>query len=211
MKLLGLTPSPFFRKCIIVMEEKGLDYDVETLMPFQKTESLMSMNPLGKIPILVDQDFAIPDSSVICAYLEKRFPVQSLYPEDPLEYAYALFWVEYADTKMVQVIGTVLFERLAKPIMVPRQQADEELIERCLNVDLPPIFDYLESKIPHNQDYIYSKLSIADISIGVHLASLKFIGYKIDSDRWPRTSFYFDKLMTRPSFVKSMINQTKIK
>ena len=61
MKLYGLTPSPFYRKCIVLMEEKGLEYETERLIPMPKTAKLLSMHPMGKIPILQDGEHFIAD------------------------------------------------------------------------------------------------------------------------------------------------------
>ena len=47
LKLKGATPSPFYRKVMIVLEEKGLDYETEMLIPFPKTPELLAMSPLG--------------------------------------------------------------------------------------------------------------------------------------------------------------------
>ena len=63
MKLYGLTPSPFYRKCRVVFEEKGLAYEVEPCAPLPKTPELLARHPLGKIPYLVDGELTVPDSS----------------------------------------------------------------------------------------------------------------------------------------------------
>src|SRR5262249_18434378 len=72
MKLYGASLSPFVRKVRIILEEKGIPYETEELVPLPKTPALLAMHPLGKIPILCDGDVVVPDSSVICAYLEKK-------------------------------------------------------------------------------------------------------------------------------------------
>src|SRR5262245_9129477 len=100
MKLYGALLSPFVRKVKIMLEEKGIAHECENLIPLPKTPELLAMNPVGKIPILVDGELTIPDSSVICAYLEKTHPAPAVYPSDPAEYARALFLEEYADTFM---------------------------------------------------------------------------------------------------------------
>src|SRR5258708_7762767 len=100
MKLYGANRSPFFRKARVVLEEKGIPYQVERLAPVPKTPELLAMHPLGKIPILRDGDVVVPDSSVICAYLERVHPKPALYPESAADLAAALFLEEFADTRM---------------------------------------------------------------------------------------------------------------
>jgi len=107
MKLYGATASPFVRKCRIVLEEKGLPYELENPVP--------GLHPLGKMPVLHDGDVVVPDSSVISAYLEKTHPLPALYPEDPAELARALFLEEYGDTQMSEGMGAIVLERIVKP------------------------------------------------------------------------------------------------
>lgn len=85
----GATPSPFVRKVLIALSEKGLDCELQALMPIPKTPELLALNPVGKIPIFQDGDLILPDSSVICAYLERTHPEPSLYPSDPALYGRA--------------------------------------------------------------------------------------------------------------------------
>ena len=48
------------------------------------------MHPMGKVPILKDGDLIVPDSSVICAYLERSRPGRPMYPAGAADYARAL-------------------------------------------------------------------------------------------------------------------------
>jgi glutathione S-transferase len=80
MKLYGTRQSPFDRKVLVVLVEKGIPYETEHLAPAPKTPELLALHPMGKIPILRDGDVVVPDSSVICAYLEKKHPAPALYP-----------------------------------------------------------------------------------------------------------------------------------
>src|SRR5258705_9510740 len=87
---------------------------MEALLPVPKTPELLAMHPMGKIPILRDGDVVVPDSSVICAYLERVQPSPALYPQDAAEFAAALFLEEYADTRMSEIIGGVAFETFVR-------------------------------------------------------------------------------------------------
>jgi glutathione S-transferase len=199
MKLYGATPSPFFRKCRVVLEEKGIPYETERLAPVPKTPELLALHPMGKIPILRDGAVVVPDSSVICAYLEKKFPSPALYPDDPAEYAKALFLEEYADTKMGEVMGGIFFERFVKPNVL-QQKTDEAVVTAKLENDLPGVMDYLERQVPADRDSVLARFGIADAALGAHLGNLTFAGVEIDARRWPRTARYYAALLARPSF-----------
>jgi glutathione S-transferase len=203
MKLYGLTPSPFYRKCRVAFEEKGLAYEVEPCAPIPKTPELIARHPLGKIPYLVDGELTVPDSSVICAYLEKLQPAPPLYPETADEFAQALFLEEYADTRISEVVGGIVYERLVRPHVL-KEEPDEERVASILRDELPGVLDYVESRAPESGDHIFSRFGIADIALGAHLSGLHFGQVELDAARWPRTAAYLASLLARPSFKTAM-------
>lgn len=88
MQLLMSPPSPFVRKVRVTLRETGLLDQVEevriTTSPMASDATLMSANPVAKIPTLLRDDGpAIYDSRVICRYLDARAG-SKLYPESPL-------------------------------------------------------------------------------------------------------------------------------
>jgi len=201
MKLYGVKGSPFVRKALVVLEEKGLSYELETMVSVSpKSPELLALHPMGKIPILRDGELVVPDSSVICAYLERKHPSPAIYPADLAEYAKALFLEEYADTAIFAVLIPVLFERVVKRFVF-KQPPDEARVAEQLDHQLPPVLDYLESQIPADRGTVLARFSIADAALGAQLGTLTLSGVAIDAARWPRTARYYELLMKRPSFV----------
>jgi len=206
MKLYGAPQSPFVRKVRIALEEKGLPYEMEDPAP--------PLHPLGKMPILRDGEVVVPDSSVICAYLEKKHPSPALYPENPADFASALFLEEYADTQMSEGMGAIVLERFVKPHIL-KQPTDMARLEQLLAAastrwvgkpssaaghPLPSVLDYLESQLPGDRDTVLARFSIADVALGAHLGWLAPAGIELDARRWPRTARYHKALLARPSF-----------
>jgi glutathione S-transferase len=203
MKIYGVPQSPFVRKAIIALEEKGIPYENEPLVPLPKTPELLAMNPIGKIPILRDGDTVVPDSSVICAYLEKKHPAPALYPSDPADFAKALFLEEYADTRLAEATLPLIFERVVKQILYG-EAADEARVRTVLDDVLPPALDYLETQAPDTGDSLLSRFSIADVAVGTQLAALPGVDVALDARRWPRLARYQQALLARPSFKSAM-------
>ena len=203
MIIHGGAPSPFVRKVMVACEEKGLTYEDKVLIPFPKTPEFIAMNPLGKIPILEIADGRyISDSSVICAYLEKVHPEPALMPEDPYEYAQALFIEEYCDTKLIEGIGAIYFERFIK-VKVFKGEADEAAVEKQIEEGLNPVLEQIEGLIPEKAGPLLdSGFSLADVAFGAQLSSLKLAGFEIDAGRFPRSRAYSDWILARPSFEK---------
>ncbi len=201
MIIHGGAPSPFVRKVMVACEEKGLSYEDKVLIPFPKTPEFIAMNPLGKIPILEISDGRyISDSSVICAYLEKVHPEPALMPEDPYEYAQALFIEEYCDTKLIEGIGGIYFERFIK-VKVFNGEADEAAVKKQIEEGLNPVLDQVETLIPEKAGPLLdSGFSLADVAFGAQLSSLKLARFEIDSGRFPKVRAYSDWILARPSF-----------
>jgi len=198
MKLYGGSRSPFFRKARVVLEEKGIPYQMETLLPVPKTPALLAMHPMGKIPILRDGDVVVPDSSVICAYLERVHPAPALYPQDAADYAAALFLEEYADTRMSEIIGGIAFETFVRPQILKEEGDLAKAADH--RVRLPEIFGYLESRLSDDREWLLARFGIADIGVGVMLQGVGLIGEPIDAARFPRVARYRNAIEARPSF-----------
>jgi glutathione S-transferase len=85
MKLYIAPPSPFARKCRIVVREKGLTGRVEEVLvnPYESPEALLAVNPIAQVPaLLTDEGEAILDSPVICEWLDRQGSGATLLPVD---------------------------------------------------------------------------------------------------------------------------------
>ena len=197
--LIGANPSPFVRKVRVVLAEKGIAYDQEQLIPFNVSPEFKKISPLGKIPALRDGDRTLCDSSVICAYLERTHPDPSLYPSDPYEYARAIWFEEYADTALVNVIGAkVFFPKVIAPRFFNRP-ADDAAIAAAVRDDLPPLFDYLESQLGDAPAFAGGRFSIADVAVGTQLVNFGHAGFTVDAARWPKLGRHAAATLERPS------------
>jgi glutathione S-transferase len=198
--LYGAAASPFVRKVRVVLAEKDLPYEREDVIPINVSPEYRKISPLGKIPALRDGDRALPDSSVICTYLERTHPTPALYPADPYEHARALWFEEYGDTALSNVVGPKIF---FKRIIAPRffnQPVDEAGIKQAVDEDLPPLFDYLESQLGDGPFLVGRTFSIGDIGIATQLVNLRHAGIGVDTKRWPKLARWAAAVHERPSF-----------
>lgn len=204
----GVPPSPFVRKTRVFLAEKNVPYELVMQQPFNQSAEYLAISPLGKIPCLQEGDFTVPDSSAICAYLERTNPEPALYPSDPKEFATALFLEEYADSKLAEAVGAVFFQRVVRKYIF-KQDPDEAIVEKALKETQPPLFDHLEGRLDDGaQAIVGGRFSIADVAIGAQLAGFVHAGESIDASRWPKFAAYVDALHARPSF-KSCIEGEK--
>lgn len=200
--LYGISASPFVRKVRVVLEEKGIAYDHDPVIPMNVSPEYKKISPLGKIPAWKDGDRTLADSSVICAYLERVHPQPALYPSDPYEFARALWFEEYGDAALVLVTGPkIFFQRVVRPKFL-NETCDEEMVQKAVGEELPPHFDYLEREVGEGGVVAGTRFSIGDIGLGTQFVNLKFAGFGVDAKRWPKLARYVDHVLARPSFKK---------
>jgi glutathione S-transferase len=206
-KILGASLSPFVRKTRVFALEKGLDVPNEPVFPGSPDPAWRKKSPLGKVPVLEDGDLLVPDSSCICAYLERAYPDPALYPRDAKQYARALWYEEYADTKLLDATAAPFFQRIVRPKFL-RQETDEAAVSKALKEAAPPIFDYLDGEIGDNQYLVGNRFSIADIAVATQFVNFQHGGERVDAKRWPRLAAWIERIHARPSF-KALIEEEK--
>lgn len=76
---------PFCARVRIVLAEKGIEYETVQVDLDDRPSWIYEKNPLGKVPVLEEDAFVLPESAVINEYLEERYPEPPLWPADPGE------------------------------------------------------------------------------------------------------------------------------
>ncbi|MFK0573759.1 glutathione S-transferase family protein [Endozoicomonas sp.] len=206
-KLYGVPLSPMVRKVLLALEIKKINHEIVPVMPFNKPEGFEKISPLGKIPAWEDDKVTLADSTVICEYLEDRYPEQPLYPEDPAGKARARWFEEYADTVMLPVLGTVFFERIAKKMM--NQPVDEAKVQEILESKLPGTFVYLESQAPEADFLFGPDLQMADISIATNFINLGHAGVNVEPAEYPKLAAYVERLLQHPAVANRIAEDKK--
>ena len=90
-------------RALWMLEELGLPYQLQ-MLPFPPralAKHYLALNPLGTVPLLIDGDTRMTESSAICQYLASRDPVQRLdvAPSDPAYGSY-LNWLYMSDATL---------------------------------------------------------------------------------------------------------------
>ena len=208
--LYGAPLSPFVRKADVTLREKGLEFDLEPVNIMPMPDWFKEISPAKRIPVLRDTDHGeegvegtIPDSSAICAFLEKKYPDVPLYPSDPYEFARALFYEEYADTVLIAPIGMGIFRPILFNVF-QKKEPDLDQAKKTLAEEMPPIFDYLEGELDGKEFLVGGRLSIADITVACCLTQLTLVAEDPLSARWPALAAHYERMMARPSFQPSL-------
>ena len=131
MQIIGSYVSPYVRKVLACLELKGLDYEVDPITPFFGNDDFSRLSPLRRIPVLIDGDVVISDSTVICAYLDEAYPERPLLPSSPAQRARARWLEEYADSRLGDLfIWSLFYQRVVHPL-VWGEAGDDARVERA--------------------------------------------------------------------------------
>jgi glutathione S-transferase len=106
IRLLTFIVSPYAAKVRAVLRYKGLAFDEEYVDPLDRRE-LKRLSGQNAVPVLVDGERVVADSTAIVRYLDEKFPERPVIPKDPVLRARALLLEEWADEGLAPVVQPV--------------------------------------------------------------------------------------------------------
>jgi len=199
MKLIGSLTSPYVRKIRIVLAEKKIDYDLVLDSPWAEGTQVATLNPLGKVPVLVlDDDSTLYDSRVIAEYLDMVAPNSRLLPASGRERIGVKRWEALADGVLDAAVAAFLESRRPdgerSPSWIARQRGKTRQAVKVMSEELG------EQQWCHG-----NSLSLADIAVG---CALGYVSFRLGDIRWgeeyPNLSQLYEKLMQRPAFAETV-------
>ena len=194
IKLHGVQLSPFVRKALLALEYKGISYEGVSVFPGADDPAFRAISPLGKVPVLEHDGFTIPDTSVICRYLDRVFPENPLYPDDPKLEAQACWLEEFADSKLIEACAGLFQQRFLFPRMFDRP-TDEAVVTEILENKLPPLLVYLESQVPETGPLVGDAVSIADLAVLTCFLQARYGDFEVDADAYPKLAAYLERAL----------------
>jgi len=181
-------------KVRIVLAEKNLPYQTNE-MPWSKAtqwepkpEAFLAVSPRGQVPVLVDGELAIHDSTVINEYLEEKFPEVSLFPEGVEARVICRQWEDEGDFQQ-GAVGILISEVFMATEAAELSSAGKEAISQ-----LEQFVARLEKQLG-DQEYICGSYTVADISVFLTLAFAQVLGLTIQSEK---VLSWIDRVMSRP-------------
>ena len=203
MKLYTGPLSLFARKVEIALLEKGLRFQ-RVMVSFSQTKGynpkhpdVLAANPKGQVPVLVDGELTLFDSTVILEYLEDAYPEPALYPRDPLERARCRLLDLFADEIMLVPLRLLMHRNTPGERDAERWEASETRTKEA-ETDLDRQFAELDGKLK-DRDFLCGAFGAADISVFMAvLYSLRLGGPTLDRHR--ALASWYTRLNQRPAF-----------
>jgi glutathione S-transferase len=202
--VIGSYLSPFVRKVLVALHVKQLPYAVEPLVGFWAPAAFEKISPLKRIPVLIDGDTVVNDSSVIVQYLEERFPSSPpLLPVDVSHRARTRWLEEYADTYLADVLVWRLYNEQFLRKNVWGEDPREEVLASSRQEINTTILPYLEQQAPAPGKYFLdlSTMSVGDIAVASLFRSAALAKFVVDENRFPRTAAWLATTWAQPAFT----------
>lgn len=202
MILYGSSLSPFVRKVLAYAGEKGIELDLQNTGFPHHNEEFCAASPFKKMPALADGDFRLADSTAIIHYLEAKHPDPPLIPSDPELLGKTIWYEEFADTILNACGAKMFFHRIVAPRFMGRP-GDHDVADAAEREELPPLLDYLERVVPHEEDgfLVGDSITVADLAVASPFANLDHLNVRIDDGRHRRLKHYVQRILARPSFA----------
>jgi len=197
--LYHLPLCPYARKVRAVLAEKRLPFELRVERVWDRRPEYLELNPACTVPTLVeDNGLVIPDSAVICEYLDEAYPDTGLLGRTIAERVEARRLAAWFDQKFAaEVMRNLLWEKTMKQAL--RLGSPDAALLRAGYANLKQHLGYIGWLAEHRRFLAGANLTLADFSAAAMLSSLDFIG-DVDWALSPPAKEWYARIKSRPSF-----------
>ncbi|MGV3481274.1 MAG: glutathione S-transferase family protein [Sphingobium sp.] len=198
--IYGADISPYMQRLTVQLDIKGLAYRVMPPPGGLHSDTFRAISPIGKIPVLQAGDFILPESEVICDYIEDRHPEPALRPAPPEDRARTRLIARIVD---LYVMGpmTPLFGQLR------RSGRDPAIVDPAIAA-IEAGLSHLDRAIDDRGHAVGDTLSLADLAAAPVLRYI--VQYLPVFDRadplaaHPRLAAYWPAIAAQPGIARGI-------
>ena len=197
MILYSGSTDPFSHRCRFLLYEKGCDFEIIDVDLYNKPPEIDALNPYGEVPILVERELTLYESTIIDEYIDERFPHPQLMPADPIQRARARLFIYTFERELFSFVR-VLEDRdeTERRKQIARNQIREQLIQ-------------LSAVLSKNKYLMGEDFSMLDIDIAPLLWRLGYYGIEMPKTASPLLK-YAETIFARNAFIDSMPPSEKV-
>ena len=201
------------QRILWLLEELGLTYDIKRYERDKKTmlapPELRKVHPLGKSPVVTDDDLTLAESGAIIEYLVERYGDGCFAPARELPaYLRYRYWLHYAEGSiMPPLLLKLVFDKIetspmpffVKPIAKAISgKANSSFIMPQINTHL----DYLEDELGKGKWFVGNDFTAADVQLSFPIEAAAARG-GLDASR-PRLMDYLQRIHARPAYQRAI-------
>ena len=186
------------RRNLWFLEELAIPYELFVVKPRDESSQraeYRAINPMGKVPTLVDDGLVVTESMAINFYLARKYG-QNWWPDATAAEAALFQWTFFSATEIDPLFFTIIYETLIKPADSRINAAADQAL-RMLERPMA----YLDSTLESNDYLLGQAFTLADLNV----AGVCTMGRRIDFDfsRYARVSTWLERCWDRPAFKRA--------
>ena len=200
MLLLHFSSNSRAQRVLWLLEELKINYKLNKIKfhPSElKSEQHRKRHPLGRVPVLEDNNVTIYESGAIIEYIIARHSNGSLKPSvDSNSFPKYLQWFHYCEGMVMPPMNTIVVHTL----ILPKERRNEEVLRQAKNLltkSLLPVNDLLSQN-----EYLIGELSGVDFMLGHALFMSNNL--KCIDDNMIDIHRYIDLIKSREAFQKAI-------
>jgi glutathione S-transferase len=170
MKIYHSPYSSNARKVLMTASHLGLKpelVNIDLAKGEQRKPELLALNPNGKVPVLVDEEFVLFESQAIMAYLADKTSGHGLYPTELRARADVNKWMFWSANHWGPAISMINWERMVKKVL-GQGEPDPVQLERAEGM-FHGFAKVLDAHLAGREWLSGSALTLADIAVGCPL------------------------------------------
>lgn len=191
------SPRSSAGRCLWTLEEAGVPYtrkDVDMKNKEHKSLSFLELNPMGKVPALVDEDLTLFESMAINYYVADAYK-KELIGATPKEHGLVLQWSFWATSELQDPIIQIFIQK----VFIPEDKRDNNIIENNLK-KLPVLLEVLNSSLEGKKYLIGDQFTIADINVQSVISICPMIGVELST--YSNIKGWLGAISDRPAYQK---------
>jgi glutathione S-transferase len=172
MKLYTHPLSSNARRVRLVVQHLGLQLEeqiVDLAKGAQRAPEYLALNPMGKVPTLVDGDVHLTESYAIMIYLSEKTGRRDLYPDELATRTEINRWMFWGANEWSPIIARLNFENMLKP-MLGLGTADPARVQEAEHA-FKQLATVLDNRLEARQYVAGNQLSLADFALSASLAT----------------------------------------
>ncbi len=187
MQLISFKITPNNRKVEAFIAHYALPVDIRQI-DFKHKEhqspEFLALNPMGKVPVLVDGDFALWESNAILTYLARKFPETHALPQDDQGRADVDRWLHWQSCHLMPLMGALKTGAEADPNAVK------------------PLFSVMEKQLA-GRDFLLGDLTVADFAVAAYLMTK--MGSSFDYSEHPNVQAWRTRMENLKGFQETIV------
>ena len=196
---------PFAQRSWITLLEKGVDFELVEIDPYDKTPQFLAINPRGLVPTLVHDGKSVYESLIVNEYIEETWPQSpKLMPVDPYGRAQARIWIDFISKKIIPNFYQIL------------QMQDKEKQEEAKGRFLDGLRTFAGAMSPDGPYFFGKEISLVDIALIPFAIRFDILAYYRNfslptDEKCDRINTWMEAWKSRPSVTGTQAARDKLR